>query len=88
MQRIINIHSESCLRKRTCEHYLSLVPYESETQMPSLPTVNGHRKQQIELYREPTNTVSFASFIDPHLTYNDRCMVVLTGALRTSRSQR
>ena len=30
--------------------------------------VNGHRKQQIELYREPTNTVSFSNFIDPRLT--------------------
>ena len=45
--------------------------------------VNGHRKQQTELYREPTNTVSFSNFIDPRLTYNKRCMAVLTGALRT-----
>ena len=47
--------------------------------------VNGHRKQQIELYREPTNTVSFSNFIDPRLTYNKRCMAVLTGAPRTAR---
>ena len=32
------------------------------------PDVNGHRKLQIELYREPTNTVSFSNFIDPRLT--------------------
>ena len=37
-----------------------------------LVAVNGHRKQQIELYREPTNTVSFSNFIDPRLTYNNR----------------
>ena len=46
--------------------------------------VNGHRKQQIELYREPTNTVCFSNYIDPHLTYNKRCMAVLTGAPRTA----
>ena len=50
--------------------------------------VNGHRKQQTESYREPTNTVSFSNFIDARLTYNNRCMAVLTGALRTSGPQR
>ena len=50
-----------------------------------IQTDNGHRKQQIELYREPTNAVSFSNFIDPRLTYNKRCMAVLTGAPRTAR---
>ena len=30
--------------------------------------VNGHRKQQIESDKEPTNPVSFSNFIDPRLT--------------------
>ena len=59
--------------RATCRIHAKIVP------------VNGHRKQQIELYREPTSAVSFSNFIDPRLTYNKRCMAVLTGAPRTAR---
>ena len=46
--------------------------------------VNGHRKQQ-QLHRVPTKLFLFLVFIDARLTYNKRCMAVLTGAPRTTR---
>ena len=65
-----------------------ILPLSLIVKCPTLNRVTGHHKQQIELHREQTNTVSFSKFIDPRLTYKNRCMAVLTGALRTSGPQR